>query len=358
MKKIIAFFLCLVCVWSAGPSKMAKSDRTLWVYPINSPQAFDFASKMEMLVFIGKLSEIEQYTQEQFLQYTQLKKVDMQSIQTYIKNTKEKMINNFKHATLRAKEDYLPTPQNIDWESLCKLSIYATNNLPQELKAWRSNAEEFYEKYLYEQIRLAGLFPSITSEILMLGENEKSGNEMPDKEFLLTFDDGSSKKGGNTDKTIEVLKQLKVGAIFFVLAPNLEKRKDFKDLYQGFLLGSHGELHKPHTKEEVWSNAPQHAKMLSQYNTNQQCFFRPPYGQRSIEFIEALKSKGCEIVFWNIDSQDWSSKMSAPEVLNRVITLSLLWRSGIVLFHDIHPKARSILPSYVGFLRESGAKVL
>lgn len=355
MKKLLLLIVCIGFCLGAGPSQMAKSDRSLWVYPINSPQSFDFASKMEMLIFIHQLNEVEQYSQEQFLQYTHLKNVDMQSIHSYIQQTKEKMIKNFQYATHRAKEDYLPTPKNLDWESLVKLSVYAKNNLPHELIAWRENAEEFYQKYLYEQIRLAGLFPKITSEILLLDGIEKNGVDMPDKTFLLTFDDGPTKQGGNTDKTIEVLKKYKVNAIFFLLAPNQRKRVDIKELYQGFLLGSHGELHKPHTKKEIWEQVPQHAKMLSQYNQNQQCYFRPPYGQRNQEFIDTLKQEGCEIVFWNIDSQDWSSKMNASEVLNRVITLSLLWRSGIVLFHDIHPKAKSVIPQYIDFLKESGA---
>lgn len=357
MRKIALFVFCLICCWGAGPSQMAKSDRSLWIYPINSAQSFDFASKMEMLVFIQQLNEIKGLNQEQILQYTRLKNVNMNSVQTYIKQTQEKILQNFKNATLRAKEDYLPEVHTLTWESLSKLAQYAQNNLPQELQTWRNNAEEFYKNYLYEQIRLAGLFPSITSEILLLDGIEKSGAEMKDKTFMLTFDDGPTKQGGNTDKTIAILKNLKVNAIFFVLASNQRKRQDIQKLYDGFLLGSHGEVHKPHTKKEIWGNMPAHAKSLAQFNQNQQCYFRPPYGQRSIELIEELKQNQCEIVFWNIDSQDWSSKMSAPEVLNRVITLSLLWRSGIVLFHDIHSKARNILPQYVDFIRQSGASI-
>lgn len=175
MKKLLLLIVCIGFCLGAGPSQMAKSDRSLWVYPINSPQSFDFASKMEMLIFIAQLDEVEQYSQEQFLQYTHLKNVDMQSIHSYIQQTKEKMVKNFQNALLRAKEDYLPIPSVFTWESLVKLSEYAKNNLPKELEVWRVNAEEFYQKYLYEQIRLAGLFPKITSEILLLDGIEKMG---------------------------------------------------------------------------------------------------------------------------------------------------------------------------------------
>jgi len=44
-------------------------------------------------------------------------------------------------------------------------------------------------------------------------------------------------------------------------------------------------------------------------------------------------------MLWNIDSQDWSNKLSTQQVQDRVISLMLLWRRGIILYHDIHPRA-------------------
>jgi hypothetical protein len=32
-------------------------------------------------------------------------------------------------------------------------------------------------------------------------------------------------------------------------------------------------------------------------------------------------------------------------VSGRVLTLMLLWRHGVVLFHDVHPAARKALPA-------------
>jgi peptidoglycan-N-acetylglucosamine deacetylase len=50
------------------------------------------------------------------------------------------------------------------------------------------------------------------------------------------------------------------------------------------------------------------------------------------------------VSFWNIDSQDWNAKASNDEVKQRVLTLMLLWRHGVILFHDIHTKAQTALP--------------
>ncbi len=55
--KIVSLLIGLVLLLctsanSAGPKKVARTDRSLWPYPIHSPEAFDFASRMEMYVFI------------------------------------------------------------------------------------------------------------------------------------------------------------------------------------------------------------------------------------------------------------------------------------------------------------------
>ena len=63
-------------------------------------------------------------------------------------------------------------------------------------------------------------------------------------------------------------------------------------------------------------------------------------------------------MLWNIDSQDWSSKINASEVSDRVITLMLLWRKGIILFHDIHPKAKEALPVITKTLNKSGLQFI
>lgn len=44
-------FLFVTYVSADGPKKIARINRALWPYEINSVQGFDFASKMEMLVF-------------------------------------------------------------------------------------------------------------------------------------------------------------------------------------------------------------------------------------------------------------------------------------------------------------------
>ena len=55
--------------------------------------------------------------------------------------------------------------------------------------------------------------------------------------------------------------------------------------------------------------------------------------------VAFFQQQALQVGLWNIDSQDWSNKVSADAAAQRVLTLMLLWRRGVILFHDIHNKA-------------------
>ncbi|MFV0626039.1 MAG: polysaccharide deacetylase family protein [Alphaproteobacteria bacterium] len=338
MKKIIFYillsFLVPVAANAAGPQKVAKSDRSLWPVPIATQSDFDFASAHEILIFCEKLDEIENNLKNEtaLREYLGREKVNFISVQKYLQNTKKLM---------KEKQETV---------GFIKYEIF-----PENLTAWKENTDAFYENYLYEQIRLAALFPEITSEIDTLDDVEIKGDKMKDLNFILTFDDGPSLKGGNTDKLIATLKEHQKPAIFFVLGDNFVKRNDVQSLYKDFLVGSHGKTHKPHTKPEFFENSLSFTaeKIEKDFPQQEVYYFRPPYGQRSVETIEYLEKHDWNLMLWNIDSQDWSNKMTAEEVKDRIITLMLLWRSGIILFHDIHPKANKILPEIFDMLEHT-----
>lgn len=335
----------------AATKNPAKSDRSLYPYAINSKESFDFASKLENLAFLEVLDKVNKNLDS----YVSVKNPNEKSMEKYLAYITNIVLKNTqKLQCVKYENNFLPCFKT-DKEAL----EYFQNNLPNELRAWHENALQFYENYLKEQLRLSALFPRITSEILTLNDNEIRGDEsegfLKEGEFKLTFDDGPTKKGGNTDRLLKLLGDLQVPASFFILEESKKKRGGIeKELYRGFILGYHGEVHKPHTKKEIWQNAPKMAKELSEFNGNS-CVFRPPYGQRSEEFSQALKNEGCKLVLWNIDSQDWMKKMSAKEVYDRVLSLSLLYRKGIILFHDIHPKSYEILPQLIKTLQSGGA---
>jgi peptidoglycan/xylan/chitin deacetylase (PgdA/CDA1 family) len=250
------------------------------------------------------------------------------------------------------------------WEALVTTARTGLGTLPATLAPWYAEQKPFYQGYLYEQVRLAKLFPKVTSEILPLAPSERFGLELPDRHFLLTFDDGPTPRGGGTDVLIEKLRAEGIHATFFLLGSAYKARRkaasveELRTLYAGMCVGSHGLEHRSHA---TWAGAVDgmkafHAQLAESLPEGQAKLteFRPPYGQRTPAILQALEQGGMKDVLWNIDSQDWHASTTGSKAAGRVLTLMLVWRRGNILFHDIHPKALGALPRIWREVRGSG----
>ncbi|WP_028979121.1 polysaccharide deacetylase family protein [Sporocytophaga myxococcoides] len=368
LKRIFIIFLLQVSFASSllagGPKKIAKINRSLWPYQINSVYEFDFASRMEMLVLINVLDDQDKCNHiDSLKKYLGLEKVAIESVNKWKEQTKEILQTNFKSLTPAGKHDFVVIPTPISWMGLVNSSKQQEKAMPDNLKAWYTEAKEFYNSYVYEQMRLAALFPRTTSEILNLDTDEINGNNFGDKQFLLTFDDGPTHVNGNTDKLISTLRQNNINGVFFVLGDMFYARRKvtsddrLKALYGKNIVGSHGKVHKSHQKYPEWKSSISFtANIIDSVipERKKSMYFRPPYGQRTQEVINFLEQNNSKVMLWNIDSQDWNAKISSSEVADRIITLMLVWRKGILLFHDIHPKANQALPLIWKQLNKAG----
>ncbi len=358
------FLLLTTTAFSSGPKKVAKTDRSLWIYPINSPAAFDFASRMEMYVFLEQFLEKESLVSEaSFKKFLGLKKISVESLIQWRSRIWNILIRNFKNANLAPPHQFITLKKPVTKASLTESARRLKHDMPESLVPWYTNTRQFYKYYLYEQMRLAALFPRITSEIMTLDNSEIQGVEYRDKTFLMTFDDGPTRKNGNTDKLIQTLKKNSVSGIFFVLGERMEARlkkesvDSVRKLYKGMEIGSHGMVHKSHAKYEKWEESLFKTRNLvnSVERIGEKTFyFRPPYGQRSIDVVNYLNSNNSRVMLWNIDSQDWNRKISSEETADRVISLMLLWRSGILLYHDVHSKANTAVPIILNNFKGAG----
>lgn len=285
----------------------------------------------------------------------------MESIHKWQAKTHSLLVENFNAAnsTCGKKSEYCQSVSS--YEDLTKFAGTITASIPENLKAWNNTEQKFYEQYIYEQMRLAALFPEITSEIDTFSDAEITGSNLPDKHFLLSFDDGPTLPNGHTDTVIVTLKSLDINGTFFILGDHVQadlKKEDSKtlaDRYKGMCVASHGMEHQSHAKWDQWKTSMEQSSQLFKktFGNAYIAWFRPPYGQRLPESQGLFFDK---TILWNIDSQDWSSKINAAQVGDRVLSLMLLWRRGIILFHDIHSKAAPELPLLIQNTQGSGIK--
>jgi peptidoglycan/xylan/chitin deacetylase (PgdA/CDA1 family) len=111
-------------------------------------------------------------------------------------------------------------------------------------------------------------------------------------------------------------------------------------------VGAHGWTHTSHSRRPDWKDSVTSTLGLIQADMPQSYrgWFRPPYGQRRADSGAFFAANHIGVMLWNIDSQDWNRKISAEQARQRVLSLMLLWRHGVILFHDIHPKAKVAIP--------------
>lgn len=368
MRKLLSLVGLLIVASSplhaAGPSAVASIDRSLWPDVITSPSTFDRASRAEILVFAHELSETEQLSDDALRTRLKLKELDRAAVDHMRSIYWQRLAANYRLAAAHCPSGEPFCAQAADETAFKKMAASFPANPADRYAAWLQADQAFHRTYLDELLRLASLFPKISSEVDTYSSRELSGNELGDRQFLLTFDDGPTRADGNTDKLLAVLHQQHLNATFFLLGEPLQARllqtapSELAGEYQGMCIGAHGWEHKSHSVWPEWQSSVERSIDLVHANfpSNYAPLFRPPYGQRRADSGAFFQAKGLRVALWNIDSQDWNSKVDADQVKQRVLALMLLWRHGVILFHDIHAKAQVAVPWLIDQTSGSGVQ--
>lgn len=185
---------------------------------------------------------------------------------------------------------------------------------------------------------------------------------MHDRLFMLTFDSGPTVIGGTTDWLTDYLRKQSMSATFFVLGNSLKARLDkssdqaLRALYKGQCVGVQGWEYRAHSHWQNWQDSVLRSTALVKQVLPQNYvpLFRPPYGQRRADSGAFFESQGLQVALWNIDSQDLAGSLTAEQSAHRVLTLMLLWRHGLIAFHDTQDKVRSALPWLLKATVQSG----
>jgi len=345
---------------SVGPAVVAKADLSLWPEAIDQRAGYDKASRAAILVYVGVLGEMRKLSDADMMAAFSIRSVNRASTDKWLQRELEQATANYRAAAAKCAEG----SANKDWTCLPTLPPSPTEfssaaiewqaRVPGASAAWRANLAAFSRAYLAEQMRLAALFPKISSEIDRFGDNEWTGDALPDGQFLLSFDDGPTPPGGSTDETLRMLASQQRSAVFFMLGGNLQARASklgapaLAQAYQGQCVASHGWEHQSHARWDGWQDSVRRTQALLQASFGKDQilpWFRPPYGQRTADSGAFFTEQGLQVALWNLDSQDWNARVTAADVTDRMVTLMLIKRHGVMLFHDVHAKAFVALPT-------------
>jgi len=344
--------------------------RTLWPDPVNSDAGFDRASRAEILVFARMLAESETLSAEALKAQLEVDTIDMPSVERVRHKLWERLTQNYLIAAKSCVPRDAFCPTDSDSANLRVLAEALSDaSIPPRYRLWFDDATQFHRSYRNELLRLAAVFPQRNSEVETLNDNELPGWGLPDRHFLLTFDDGPTRGPGApepnaeyTDLTLAMLRDLRLNAVFFVMGERFQTRlqassiEAMKTLYSGMCVGIHGWVHKSHETWPAWQDSiTSSAKVV--HDALPESYvpaFRPPYGQRPTDSGPFFERLGIKVILWNVDPHDWDDALTADDVEQREMSLILLWRRGFLLFHDFFPRARVVVPRLVSWLAHDG----
>ena len=342
---LLASFLSLAAL--AAPIPPASLDRSLWPEQLDSPALFDVASRAEILSFAQVLHESELLDDGALAARLGLRQINLQKVRALRARLWQRLWQGYQQAQRSCEQDasfcYLV-------ESMADLRTKAAtfaSDVGTFYTGWVEPSHQFHVRYLDEQLRKAALSPQTSSEVERLSNRERSGDELNDRMFLLTFVGGPGPEGSTTDTLAHYLRKQKMQGTFFVLGNRLQQRRDagaanaLGQLYKGQCVGIQGWEYRSHAQWNGWQDSLKRSQARVQADLPAQYvpLFRPPYGQRRADGEAFMASQQLRVSLWDIDAQD-DGPLSAEASAQRVVTLMLLWRKGVIQFHDSLPKAQ------------------
>ncbi|RMR21096.1 Polysaccharide deacetylase protein [Pseudomonas savastanoi pv. glycinea] len=351
----IVLAVCAGLFWlqaQAAVPVTATIDRSVWPERLETPGLFDVASRAEILAFAHELYLSEKLDEEGLKQRLGLRFVNVPSLNVVRHRLWLRLLENYQNAQKSCEQDANFCVLVEDMDQLRQRAEEFQVSNDSFYANWARPGAVFHQRYLNELLFMAALFPQTSSEIERYNSDEMSGDEMPDRTFMLNFESGPSPVDGGTDWLADFMRQHKMTATFFVLGKSLQERLDststtsLQALYRQQCVGIQGWEYRSHSQWLDWQDSVQRSAALVQrvLPDNFVPLFRPPYGHRRADSGDFFRAEHLRVSLWNIDAEDNTGRLSAEQVGDRVLTLMLLWRKGTVVFHDVANKAQSALP--------------
>ena len=193
----------------------------------------------------------------------------------------------------------------------------------------------------------------------------ESYGKAQDKRLAITFDDGPDREF--TPKVLDILREKKVPATFFVVGANAEGAPDLlRRIYaEGHEIGNHSYSH-PNialtSPERTRLELDATQRIVEHALGRSTILFRPPYNADSepqtpdeIEPVRRAQEAGYLSVGERIDPQDWREGITADAIVNEVIEERE--NGSIILLHDAggdRTRTLEALPRIIDHFRGEG----
>ncbi|MBH0242261.1 polysaccharide deacetylase family protein [Streptomyces cavourensis] len=172
--------------------------------------------------------------------------------------------------------------------------------------------------------------------------------------IALTFDAGP---GEDTPELLDILKEKKVSATFFLLGRNhvLKHPETVRRIQdEGHEVANHTWTHKILTDEEpeeIRAELEKTQEAIEKITGKRPRLMRPPQGRTDDQVSRISKELGLSQVLWSATAKDYSTNDSA--LITRRI-LDQAGKDGIILLHDIYKGTVPAVPGIIDALQKDG----
>lgn len=362
--RIVLFFTAwLLSVGAvAAPGDIATLDRGTWPEKLDNPTLFDVASRAEVLMFARGLLGSEALDEAAMAQRLGLRTVNLDAINSLRERLWQRLLTSYNYAQQSCDQDAsfcflvedLPTLREQAAKFVVSDESYYTK--------WAEPSRIFHQQYLDELLRKAALSPQTTSEVDHFGDYERNGDDMHDRLFLLSFDSAANLLPDNTEWLAEYLRKSNLSGTFFVLGKDIQARlsehsvSNLQAAFSRQCVGVQGWEFRSHSHWQDWQDSVRRSADLvkSKLPENYVPLFRPPDGQRRSDAAGFFHNQGLQVALWDIDAQDGAGKLKGNPSAQRVLTLMLLWRHGVINFNMKQDAVKTALPWLITQTAQSG----
>lgn len=206
--------------------------------------------------------------------------------------------------------------------------------------------------------------PQISSEQQMIEKydgyyiDKKLSDESQQKKIYITFDAGY--ENGNVEKILDILKEKRVPAAFFVLDHLILKNTELvkRMAGEGHLVCNHTKNHKDLTKctkEEIVKNVTDLEKIYEQKTGEKMAmYFRFPEGKYDESSLRCISELGYKTIFWSFGYADWDNE-NQPDLSKSYKKIIENTHNGeVILLHPTSSTNAELLPRLIDKWRDMG----
>ncbi len=156
------------------------------------------------------------------------------------------------------------------------------------------------------------------------------------RRVAITFDDGPV--APFTEQILDILRQRKVPATFFLCGRNVERFPEIARRIQaeGHTIGNHTYSHPFlyfRSRSRIASEIDCTQEAIEKVTGQRPVYFRPPFGARWFGLHSVLRERGLRLIQWSDTGYDWKGGSATSAEIVRE-TLKQLGPGSIILLHD------------------------